>query len=265
MSPHLAERRVTFLALSPHVADALTEGLATWAEIRDAGTPMPPIALFPPVFSLPEAWRRTQTATLDIALQGDYSPERRNYTHVFDGLAVAQAALNASLPAHATPGTSLHLHLIGHGAWKPELPSPKTFDITFDEDLDYKSFYTLLSGCTALLPAFASHKYLSIKASSSVAAAFVAGAPLIADEELRAAYRYVRDDDVWMRGEGESEADVVARVAMMGIEERRGKAEKVRAHAREIVERNRAAARAWAAEIRLGISDGRTANASRFV
>ena len=43
----------------------------------------------------------------------------------------------------------------------------------------------------AVLPAFASSVYYTAKASSSIAAALICGTPLLADDQLLAAYSYM--------------------------------------------------------------------------
>ena len=70
-----------------------------------------------------------------------------------------------------------------------------------------------MQGAVAVLPAFASPTYLTHKASSSVAAAIIAGTPLLADEALLHAYSYLPQHAVLEQVTGKSEASAMARVA----------------------------------------------------
>ncbi|RYC77020.1 hypothetical protein BFJ63_vAg20105 [Fusarium oxysporum f. sp. narcissi] len=79
-----------------------------------------------------------------------------------------------------------------------------------------------------MLPAFASHEYVESKASSTITASLIVGSPLIADDALLNAYRFLRRDDVYYRERGEDEIDVVERIAKLPKQDRLAKAEGLR-------------------------------------
>ncbi len=56
-----------------------------------------------------------------------------------------------------------------------------------------------MQDAVAVLPAFASNVYYTSKASSTVATAITCGTPLLADDELLAAYSYLPKDAVFLK------------------------------------------------------------------
>lgn len=62
-----------------------------------------------------------------------------------------------------------------------------------------QEYYAAIESAIALLLAFASKAYYTLKASSSVAASIICGTPLLADSELLAAYTYVSPDAVILK------------------------------------------------------------------
>lgn len=56
-----------------------------------------------------------------------------------------------------------------------------------------------MQDAVAVLPAFASNVYYTSKASSSVATAITCGTPLLADEELLAAYSYLPQEAAFLK------------------------------------------------------------------
>ncbi|KAG7403860.1 hypothetical protein Forpe1208_v016346 [Fusarium oxysporum f. sp. rapae] len=100
--------------------------------------------------------------------------------------------------------------------------------IKFHRGLPYPEFYEVLHSATAMLPAFASHEYVESKASSTIAASLIVGSPLIADDALLNAYRFLRRDDVYYREKGEDEIDVVERIAKLPEQDRLAKTEGLR-------------------------------------
>ncbi|KAG7408521.1 hypothetical protein Forpe1208_v012424 [Fusarium oxysporum f. sp. rapae] len=70
-----------------------------------------------------------------------------------------------------------------------------------------------------------SHEYVESKASSTIAASLIVGSPLIADDALLNAYRFLRRDDVYYREEGEDEIDVVERIDKLPGQDRLAKTE----------------------------------------
>jgi len=101
-----------------------------------------------------------------------------------------------------------------------------------------------MSKSFAVLPAFASETYFDRKASSTIPAALIAGAPIVATEELLKAYSYMPREATWVARPGEGEMDVIERV----IDDRDGflkRRQAVRDFTKSLLEQNQANTKAW--------------------
>ncbi|KAF3923525.1 hypothetical protein ABW21_db0209597 [Orbilia brochopaga] len=270
LSPWVRANRVEFVALSPHTAEFLLEkSLKKWKVVREEGH-QPLIRHFVPVFpvQLPPI---PDDDNLSFGLQGDFGQERRDYKMVFERLAgfLKPSAQNGEAThedvdeeAH-TPGESVKnitLHLVGHGK-HPGVPDAVVNNVVFDEGLNYIDFYTILSRCFALLPAFATPEYLDRKASSTVPASLIAGTPLVATKAIVEAYAYLEEDAVWLQSETETDFDVIGRVLKLSNDERKAKAAKVRQVRQKYIDLNIKLARKWTLEAfaKIGIPTAVTA------
>jgi hypothetical protein len=228
--PWVEKEMVQFVGLSAHTAQYLrTQCVAKWGSNATVL-----VDYLPPVFpvDMEENARIEAKAPLTFALQGDYDPSRRNYTSTFERLSNVVALAKKRLVSQ-----NVTLRLIGHGS-KPYVPETLRSHISFDQNLEYTSYYTLLSRTFTLLPSFASKDYYDRKASSTVPAALIAGAPLVANFELLDAYTYVPTSAVWKQEEDESEMDVVQRVVQLSDTEHDGKKKIVRETCQAVVKRN---------------------------
>ncbi|KAF4126990.1 hypothetical protein GMORB2_0728 [Geosmithia morbida] len=253
-----AQGRADFLGLSPHTVQYLRDvTLKKWGTQADAVTTrvLPPVF---PVASLPEPHGSALGAGgINLALQGDYSSGRRDYVHTFEQLAglMDELAGKKSDGVDQTEtdekgqerGDTVTLHLIGHGN-KPDVPDNLTGNVVFDEDLSYPDFYRVLSEAFAVLPAFASDEYLDRKASSTVPAALIAGAPMVATQAILDAYSYLPRDAVWLSEPDEDEMDTIRR--FIGDEAAYlERATKMREGRARILEENRVHVGEWIDEI----------------
>jgi hypothetical protein len=196
-----AEGRLDMLALSNHTAQYLkAHALPQWEHSEGVH-----IRVLPPIFPVKTPGPAHQ-AELSLAMQGDFSSARRDYQRIFSGLSSVMEKVD-TLPA----ADNVTLHLLGHGE-KPKVPEPIKHRVVFNEDLSYPDFYSILSTAYAVLPAFATPHYYDRKASSTVPASIIAGAPLVASEELLAAYTYLPREATWEVKENESELDTVRRI-----------------------------------------------------
>ncbi|KAI5267731.1 hypothetical protein E4T47_07986 [Aureobasidium subglaciale] len=230
--PWVDANKVEFWSLSPHTATFLSNTIAAWdsnaSEPWD-NPPAPPIRVFVPIF--PVAAQNTSSSSkpegLSFAMQGDYDPHRRDYTHIFQRLGnfLQEAERNISM------------RLLGQGR-RPDVPENVKSHVFFDQGLNYIDFYGLLSKVSAVLPGFASPEYLDRKASSSVPAALIAGTPLVADRRLLEAYSYVEEESVWLQENGENEFDVVGRMLAATTQQREEKKEHARDNAERIIQGN---------------------------
>ncbi|KZL81594.1 hypothetical protein CI238_10615 [Colletotrichum incanum] len=204
-----------FIGLSQHTVDFLHRDTAEkWnRELNYTAH------VLPPVFSvkLPDP----DPEGLSLAMQGDYSSGRRNYQHTFEQLGPVIGELRGKAGTEEEKNKKVTLHVIGHGQ-TPSVPDDLKSNVVFDQDLSYPDFYRTLSGAFTIIPAFADDGYLDRKASSTVPAALIAGAPIVASEQLLAAYTYLPREAVWLSEPGEDEMDTIKRFVgdMVGYQER---------------------------------------------
>lgn len=196
-----AESRLDMIALSNHTAKYLAEhALPTWDNGENVR-----IRVLPPIFPVNTPGPDSRTK-LNLAMQGDFSSKRRDYQGIFHGLGGVIEKVDT-----LTSVNDVTLHLLGHGK-RPEVPASVKNRIVFDADLSYPDFYAILSRAMAVLPAFATKDYFDRKASSTIPASIIAGAPIVASEELLQSYTYLPREATWVVEEGETELDTVRRV-----------------------------------------------------
>ncbi|KAF5602049.1 hypothetical protein FPANT_1575 [Fusarium pseudoanthophilum] len=228
--------RVDFVGLSQHTVDFfLNDTIPKWHTAANLTT-----RVIPPVFPVHISDPDLEPG-ISLSLQGDYSDGRRDYNGVFNHLGSVIRKANEESEGHTPQNVSLHL--IGHGT-HPDVPDHVKDHVFFDEGLSYPDFYTLMSKSFAVLPAFASETYFDRKASSTIPAALIAGAPIVASEELLKAYSYLPRDTTWVARPGEGEMDVIERV----IDDRDGflkRRQAVRDFTKSLLEQNQANTKAW--------------------
>ncbi|CEI66629.1 hypothetical protein FVEN_g10173 [Fusarium venenatum] len=232
-------QRVDFVGLSQHTVDFfLNDTIPKWHTAANLTT-----RVIPPVFPVQIPDPDLQPG-ISLSLQGDYSSGRRDYNGIFNHLGSVVRKAGEEAEGHSPKNVSLHV--IGHGT-PPEVPDHVKDHVHFDQGLSYPDFYTLLSKSFALLPAFASDTYFDRKASSTIPASLIAGAPIVATEELLKAYSYMPREATWLARPGEGEMDVIERV----IDDRDGflkRRQAVRDLTKKLLEDNHANTKAWIEE-----------------
>lgn len=243
VKPWIQSNRLRFITLSDHVTDYMTANiLPKWT--KELEGQQAPISTFPPVFSIPTLSSYNDPA-LRFAMQGDLVVDRRpnrDYEGTFKRFAKVDSAREA-----------IELHVVGDGGL-PKVPEEAKDKIKFHQALPYTEFYEVLHSATALLPAFASHEYVESKASSTIPASLIAGSPLIADDDLLNAYRFLTKEDVYYREKGEDEIDVVERIAKLPEREREEKARKLRKKNEQLTKQGAELFRRWISESRERLS-----------
>ncbi|KAF5676802.1 hypothetical protein FHETE_1995 [Fusarium heterosporum] len=231
--------RVDFVGLSQHTIDYfLNDTIPKWHTASNLTT-----RVIPPVFPVQIVDPDLQPG-ISLSLQGDYSSGRRDYNGIFNHLGSVVRKAGEEAEGHKSQNVSLHV--IGHGT-PPEVPDHVKDHVYFDQGLSYPDFYTLLSKSFSILPAFASETYFDRKASSTIPASLIAGAPIVATEELLKAYSYLPREAAWVARPGEGEMDVIERV----IDDREGflkRRQAVRDLAASLLEKNQANTKAWIEE-----------------
>ncbi|KAH7347499.1 hypothetical protein B0T11DRAFT_142146 [Plectosphaerella cucumerina] len=235
--------RVDFVALSNHTAQFLRNSTqSTWAE-RDPVDKLVTRVL-PPLFPVyrPEV---QPEAPVSLSIQGDYSSGRRNYKAIFNGLGdvITKVSETAGVQASKAEKT-VDLHVIGHGQ-APEVPEQVKDRVFFDSGLSYPDFYALISRSFSVLPGFASDDYYDRKASSTIPAALIAGAPVVASKRLLESYSYLPAGAAWM-AESDDEDDM--HVIQRAVADREAYAKKrdfVRATCARLIRENEANTLGW--------------------
>jgi hypothetical protein len=104
--------------------------------------------------------------------------------------------------------------------------------------LPFQEFYEVLHSCLAIMPAFASEAYYLHKGSSSIAASFIAGTPLIATPRTLAAYSFLDSSAVFLVPEGTRDVDAMEAVMELPSEVIEAKLAAMRALRYQLYERN---------------------------
>ncbi|GAB4816905.1 hypothetical protein N2152v2_003951 [Parachlorella kessleri] len=129
----------------------------------------------------------------NLCIQGAIFKARRNYNDVFQAARVVGARLRAGNES---------LLLVGAKVSRLEVPADVQALIREAPGLPYKAgqggegygvqdFFELLTQCRALVTAFASDEYFTIKASSTIATALNLGVPLLTEARTRPAYSFL--------------------------------------------------------------------------
>ena len=253
---------VTVVTLSPHVREAFKKpgwGLSLWESFKahrgegSNGTSMPilwpPVEVFVPVFppsNVSASEQEDENEGVSFAIQGGVT-DNRDYSRVMNYLADLQRSSNSI--------SDVSLHIIGSGGWEDSVhnsvPNSIQNQIFFDSNLDYLDYYAYLAAKSALIPAFSKDDYLETISSSSVPASLIGGIPLIATRAMLKSYSYLREQDVYIQEDGETELDAIKRVVQMSDEERRAKTKTVHAMRELMVKRNAKMVGGWIEDVRL--------------
>ena len=252
---------VTVVTLSPHVREGFHKpgwGLSLWESLKahrgegsnETSTPIPwpPVEVFVPVFppsNVSMSEQQDENEAVSFAIQGGVT-DNRDYSRVMNYLADLQRSSN--------PIPDVSLHIIGSGGWEASVhdsvPDSIQNQIFFDSNLDYLDYYAYLEAKSALLPAFSKDEYLETISSSSIPASVIAGIPLVATRAMLKSYSYLREEDVYIQEDGETELDAIKRVVQMSNEERMAKTKTVHAVRDAMVKNNAKIVGGWIEEVR---------------
>jgi hypothetical protein len=204
LTPWVKNKRITLIALSPHVARQLTVTMSPW---WNASSGAPPVTTFVPVFPVKLDSESVLNITREVVVQGNFVSDSRNNTkllHEFMRMASKQRTSNATVI----------MHLLGAAeSGVLSVPAEIAKLVRISTSLPYTAFYKAITGGLALIPAFAhtEWRFLNVRASSTVPASVITGCPLVASSKLLSAYSYLDESSVWLRRNDESELDVVER------------------------------------------------------
>lgn len=171
-----------------------------------------------------------------FCVQGKLDPSRRSYDSLFSDLAARREALLASDFSLVLQGK------MGGRSGKDILEVPSELEedglVRRYTALPFQEFYEVLHSCLAIMPAFASDAYYLHKGSSSIAASFIAGTPLIATPRTLAAYSFLDSSSVFLVPEGTKDVDAMEAVMALPSEVVEAKLAAMRALRHQLYERN---------------------------
>ncbi|KAK6531808.1 hypothetical protein TWF694_002975 [Orbilia ellipsospora] len=252
LMPWIDRGRVTFMTLSPHVAEYVEKNIeTTWGMapilrdplgIGNKGVFM--MEPFIPIFEDEKQFDEKMFSNITgpfAAIPGKYEPFRRNYTSIFDHMADHLELIQS---------TNATLRLAGYGDWPPSIPESLKHHIFLHSHYDFPAYFSLLSRAMAILPAFATHKYFEDRASSTIATSVIAGVPLVATKELVQKYAYIEAEGAWLQEDDEEEIVTWLRVLKLGHEEWEAKKGRVRALRTRLIRKNLASVGKLLDEIR---------------
>jgi hypothetical protein len=177
--------RLRFITLSSHTTQALRNEL-TRHDIYNSVH----IDEFPPIFPAPLDPNPPPTDRLSIAIQGNFEDSRRDYLKTL----LQFERMMEELPEPIV--SRMQFILAGHGK-EVGIPGKIMPYVSVNFSLDFIPYYNLLHESFALIPAFADEGYYKTKASSSVAASFIANTPILGSDRLLQSYGYLSRDSMW--------------------------------------------------------------------
>lgn len=150
-----------------------------------------------------------------FVLQGLVTGKRRNYDSIW-----SQISSNYNV-LRARNASKLYQFNVAGSTAGPQMQVPQIISdiVHFHYNLPFREFYKLIQRNLALIPALASEAYYSCKSSSTVATSLATGTPIIASKKVMTAYSFLRPSVVFLQGPGETELDVVKRIAEMKPQE----------------------------------------------
>ena len=232
--------RLRFLLLSSHTAQALRNELTHFTQKIYSSVH---VDEFPPIFPVPLNPNPASTDRLSIAIQGNFEDSRRDYLKTL----LQFERMLEELPEPIV--SRIQFILAGHGK-EVGIPGKIMPYISVNFSLDFIPYYNLLHESFALIPAFADEGYYKTKASSSVAASFIANTPILGSDRLLESYSYLSKDSMWHEEEvAESEMTAIYELLRRhfddyGIEKSSWKVavsekkQTLKTHALELMEKN---------------------------
>jgi len=201
---------IRILTISEHVGRRLDRNFRALAESRNetinsAGYEYVKMDIYIPVLDLPQRRSHTSTALSNVAIQGSFRFDRREYPAVYADLLVslqedpgAWGYLPLTKPdsVYEVDETAslqpFQLHLIGN-AGDPAIPRALSNVVRIHSDLDYDDFYSLIQSMDLVLPAFATLEYYDVKATFTMAISIECNVPILVNQWMRQMYSFLDD------------------------------------------------------------------------
>ena len=192
--------RLRIMTLSTHTADELRKEVDNFQQDIYKGVS---IDVFPPVFPAPLDPNPPPTDRISIAIQGNFEDTRRGYLKTL----LEFERMIDELPQPIV--SRIQIILAGNGK-EVGVPGKVMPYVSVNFSLDFIPYYNLLHESFALIPAFADEGYYKTKASSSIAASFIANTPILGSQRLLESYGYLSKGSMWEEEHaGESEMKAV--------------------------------------------------------
>ena len=182
------------IGLGPHIASSLKDWIIDWGHDIN-------IDYMLPIFPLDKL--HSHHKNMNFVMQGTIHTRRRNYNSVITEL----FEKSSSVP------NQFRLILLGNGNYT--LPVDYSPIISMLQNAAYPEYYEIIEQSIGLLTAFGSKAYLSVKASSTIAASFICHTPLVTESNTLNTYSYISKTSLWIKNEGESDAAALLRIAAL--------------------------------------------------
>jgi len=205
---------IRVLTISEHVEKSFRTAFQKRAEsddsvINSCGYEDIPIDVHVQILNLPKLPDLSPTRSLsNVAIQGTFSTDRRDYFRIFDDL---RGALHENpklwgylplgdgptfIPDNDTTNSPFQLHLVGSG-WIQIPPELKEV-VKIHTGRNYAEFYDLMASMDVCMPAFSSRgaSYFTQQASATVGMCLEVNVPMLVTQRIRQTYTYIDDERV---------------------------------------------------------------------
>jgi len=152
-----------------------------------------------------------------FAIQGQLDPGRRNYSGIWHDMG---QKLKGPGGPHLQRDARFAITIMGSGfVWALRVPRYLWPYVRLHLNLRFEHYYNVIYHNVALVPSLAGAAYYNKKFSSTIVTSLITTTPIIADERLLTAYKFLDESCVFYQQAGEGQLDVVTRVLSMTYEE----------------------------------------------
>lgn len=206
IDPFARQNRITLVVLGDHVKRSVISDVQDWAEQEMAvHWATLPVETLIPIFDYPALIRRPEPAVWPsrAVVQGNIVPGRRNYQKLFKDLRHSMldnpalwgySSRGLGLPLTPQPAQSpFTLHLVGqtYPGYPVDIPTELDNVVSVHESLPFHDYYTFISECDIMVPAFSQRSTYQETTSSSIAAAVITRIPILVSDRHTDAYTYI--------------------------------------------------------------------------
>ncbi|GAX80507.1 hypothetical protein CEUSTIGMA_g7945.t1 [Chlamydomonas eustigma] len=142
-----------------------------------------------------------------FSIQGNFESERRNYSAVWEGML---KALSGELGDTIRKDGRLVVNVVGSGPLRSlRVPQALKGAVVAHSHLHFHDYYNAIHHTLALVPTLATQAYYDRKFSSTIITSLVTSTPIIADDRILMAYRFLDPSCVFKVNNGEEEVEAM--------------------------------------------------------